>query len=72
MFLTFEISVCIKNSFAFVYHGFEDQLLWRYEDLKERYLELLNMDTIGFGESFFSADDYRYTPVQCFKTAINI
>ena len=22
------------------YHGFEDQLLWRYEDLKDRYLEL--------------------------------
>ena len=32
------------------YHGFEDQLLWRYEDLKDRYMKLLDMDAPLSGE----------------------
>ena len=50
------------------YHGFEDQLLWRYEDLKDRYMELLDMDVHVSGDDFFTTDDYRYTPIHCFKT----
>ena len=54
------------------YHGFEDQLLWRYEDLKDRYLELLDIDAPPSGDDYFSAYDYRYAPVQCFKTKCDI
>ena len=50
------------------YHGFEDQLLWRYEDLKDRYLELLDIDAPASGDDYFSTDDYRYAPIHCFKT----
>ena len=50
------------------YHGFEDQLLWRYEDLKDRYLELLEMDAPRIGDDFFTANDYRYAPIDCFNT----
>ena len=50
------------------YHGFEDQLLWRYEDLKDRYLELLDMDATISGDDYFTTDDYRYAPIHCFKT----
>ena len=50
------------------YHGFEEQLLWRYEDLKDRYLELLDTDAPISGDDFFTTDDYRYAPIQCFET----
>ena len=50
------------------YHGFEDQLLWRYEDLKDRYLELLDIDAPASGDDYFTMDDYRYAPIHCFKT----
>jgi hypothetical protein len=50
------------------YHGFEEQLRWRYEDLKDRYLELLDMDAPVCGDDYFTADDYRYAPIQCFET----
>ena len=50
------------------YHGFEDQLLWRYEDLKDRCLELLDMDAPISGDDYFSTDDYRYAPIHRFKT----
>ena len=50
------------------YHGFEEQLLWRYEDLKNRYQALLNSDAPTSGDDYFTTDDYRYAPIQCFKT----
>ena len=50
------------------YHGFEDQLLWRYEDLKDRYLELLDTDAPASGDDYFTTDDYRYAPIHYFKT----
>jgi hypothetical protein len=50
------------------YHGFEEQLRWRYEDLKDRYCELLDVDAPVCGDDYFTTDDYRYAPVQCFKT----
>ena len=36
------------------YHGFEEQLLWRYEDLKNRYQALLNSDAPTSGDDYFS------------------
>ena len=50
------------------YHGFEEQLRWRYEDLKDRYRELLDVDAPVCGDDYFTTDDYRYAPIQCFKT----
>ena len=50
------------------YHGFDEQLLWRYEDLKDRYLELLDIDAPIYGDDYFTTDDYRYAPIHCFKT----
>ena len=50
------------------YHGFEEQLLWRYEDLKDRYLELLDMDAPISGDDYFTTDDYRYAPIHYFET----
>ena len=50
------------------YHGFEEQLLWRYEDLRDRYLELLDAEAPCVGDDYFSADDYRYAPVEYFTT----
>ena len=50
------------------YHGFEAQLRWRYEDLKDRYLELLDIDAPASGDDYFTTDDYRYAPIHYFKT----
>ena len=50
------------------YHGFDEQLLWRYEDLKDRYRVLLDMDATISGDDYFTTDDYRYAPIQCFET----
>ena len=38
-----ELDLIAKEEYADPsYHGFEEQLLWRYEDLKDRYRELLD------------------------------
>ncbi len=50
------------------YHGFEEQLLWRYEDLKDRYRELLGRDAPATGDDHFSRDNYRYYPIEYFTT----
>ena len=50
------------------YHGFEEQLLWRYEDLRDRYFTLLDSDAPCIGDDYFSCDDYRYAPVEYFTT----
>ena len=54
------------------YHGFEEQLLWRYEDLKNRYQELLNSDAPTSGDDYFSKDDYRYVPIEYFVTLADV
>ena len=54
------------------YHGAEEQLLWRYEDLKQRYLELSDMDSPHAEDVHFTADDYRYAPIQYFRTPWDI
>ena len=50
------------------YHGFEEQLQWRYEDLRDRYFTLLDSDAPCAGDDYFSCDDYRYAPVEYFTT----
>ena len=54
------------------YHGFEEQLLWRYEELRDRYFTLLDSDAPCTGDDYFSADDYRYAPVEYFTTLIDV
>ena len=54
------------------YHGFEEQLLWRYEDLKNRYQALLNSDAPKSGDDYFSKDDYRYVPIEYFVTLADV
>ena len=54
------------------YHGFEEQLLWRYEDLKERYSRLLRADAPVHGDDYFSKNDYRYSPIDCFNTLSDV
>ena len=54
------------------YHGFEEQLLWRYEDLKERY-SLLSRDSAPInGDDYFTKNDYRYAPLECFNTLSDV
>ena len=54
------------------YHGFEEQLLWRYEDLKERYLLLSREGAPMHGDDYFSKNDYRYAPIECFNTLSDV
>ena len=54
------------------YHGFEKQLLWRYEDLKERYSLLSREGAPMHGDDYFSKNDYRYAPIECFNTLSDV
>ena len=54
------------------YHGFEEQLLWRYEDLKNRYQELLNSGATTSGDDYFNRNDYRYAPIEYFTTLTDV
>lgn len=54
------------------YHCFEEQLLWRYEDLKERYSLLSRKGAPINGDDYFSKNDYRYAPLECFNTLSDV
>ena len=54
------------------YHGFEEQLLWRYEDLLEKCKEFGSSNLPVTGDDYFSKDDYRYAPIECFTTLKDI
>ena len=54
------------------YHGFEEQLLWRYEDLKKRYSLLSREGTPINGDDYFIKNDYRYAPLECFNTLSDV
>ena len=54
------------------YHGFEEQLLWRYEDLKERYSLLSREGAPMHGDDYFTKNDYRYAPIECFNTLSDV
>ena len=59
---------CIERS----YHGFEEQLLWRYEVLRERYSLLLREGGPMHGDDYFSTNDYKYAPIECFNTLSDV
>ena len=54
------------------YHGFEEQLLWRYKDLRERYSLLSREGAPINGDDYFSKNDYRYAPLECFNTLSDV
>ena len=54
------------------YHGFEEQLRWRYENLRDRHRELLDVDAPACGDDYFSKDDYRYAPIEYFTTLADV
>ena len=54
------------------YHGFEEELLWRYEDLKERYSLLSRDGAPMHGDDYFTKNDYRYAPIECFNTLSDV
>ena len=54
------------------YHGFEKELLWRYEDLKERYSLLSREGAPMHGDDYFTKNDYRYAPIECFNTLSDV
>ena len=61
-----------ENNIDRSYHGFKEQLLWRYEDLKERYSCLLRVNAPVHGDDYFSKNDYRYSPIDCFNTLSDV
>ena len=54
------------------YPSFDGQLLWRLDDLSDRYAELVELDAPCFGEDYYTNDDYRYAPVECFETLADV
>lgn len=54
------------------YHGFDEQLLSRYEDLKERFSLLSREGAPMYGDDYFSKNDYRYAPLECFNTLSDV
>ena len=54
------------------YNSAMEQLMWRYDDLKQRYEELSSGNAPLFCDDYFSKDDYRYAPVECFTTLSDV
>ena len=50
------------------YHSFEEQLIWRCEELMERYLMLCKNDAPTYAEDRFGMEDHLYAPTESFKT----
>ena len=54
------------------YPSFEHQLIWRWEDLRERYQSLLRAGAPYHSESYFSHHDYRYAPAEAFTAVSDV
>ena len=54
------------------YPSFDSQLLWRLDDLNDRYSELIEQNAPCYGEDHYTNDDYRYAPVECFETLADV
>ncbi|MBR4872583.1 MAG: hypothetical protein IKV00_01975 [Clostridia bacterium] len=67
-----ELDYLQKNREYLSYHGFEDQLLYRYENLKILYWELLDEGAPACGDDRFTTDDYRYAPLAFFTTLTDV
>ena len=54
------------------YRSFDEQLAWRYEELQDRYEELLGKGTPAVGEDRFSKNDYLYASVKCLRSLSDV
>ena len=54
------------------YHGFEEQLFWRYDDLKERRSLLSESGAAIYGDDCFSIREYLYASAECFNTLSDV
>lgn len=54
------------------YHDYQEQLLWRYEDLRERYSQLSGAGAPMYGDDCFDKNGYRYSPAECFGTLSDV
>ena len=52
--------------------SFEEQMLWRYKDLQERYKALQRVGAPVGGEGCLSRSDYRYAPLSCLCTLADV
>lgn len=59
-------------SYDVSYTSPERQLLWRLYDLYDRLDELPFIKRRDFDGAIFSLDDYRYSPVKCFETYLDV
>ena len=65
----------LKNKENYIdrsYHGFEEGLRWRYEDLKERYSLLSQSGAAIYGDDCFSKREYLYASAECFNTLSDV
>lgn len=68
-----ELDLKMKEEYLYrSYHGFENQLLWRYEELKDRCRKLLDVGAPITNDDYFSINDYRYAPVEYFTTLAHV
>ena len=59
-------------SYDVSYTSPEQQLLWRIDDLYNRLNELPFIKRRNFDGAILSLDDYRYAPVKCFETYLDV
>ena len=52
--------------------SFEDQMLYRYEDLKDRYLDMQSGAYSYAGDNLYCREDYLYSPIECFDTLYDV
>ena len=52
--------------------SFEDQMLCRYEDLKNRYIDMQSGEYSYVGDDLFSREDYLYAPIERFETLYDV
>jgi hypothetical protein len=58
------------REYGYAYGG--EELVWRYEDLKARYEELLDTGAPLHSDDYFSASDYRYAPEKSFNALMDV
>ena len=61
-----------ENNIDRSYHGFDEQLLWRYDDLKERRSLLSQSGAAIYGDDCFSKSEYLYASAECFNTLSDV
>ena len=68
-----ELSIIEETQFEdHSYPSFDSQILWRLDDLNDRYDVLVESHAPYCGEDHYTNDDYRYAPVECFETLADV